>query len=220
MARMARVVIPGVPHHVVQRGNRRMDVFFGDDDYRTYLRLVSTFARKSDTAIWAYCLMPNHVHLILVPSHADGLRGTLAEAHRIYAREINRREEWQGHLWQERFYSYPMSDDHLLHAARYIELNPVTAKMVRSPTEWPWSSARAHLVGSDDGIVTTRPLLERVGDWQAILAERMDPDAREMLEKHLQTGRPVGDTDFVERLEALTGRRLRPAKRGRKSSRV
>lgn len=75
MARMARVVIPGVPHHVVQRGNRRMDVFFDDDDYRTYLRLVSTFARKSGTAIWAYCLMPNHVHLILVPSHADGLGG-------------------------------------------------------------------------------------------------------------------------------------------------
>lgn len=220
MSRMARVVIPGIPHHVVQRGNRRMDVFFGDDDYRTYLRLVSTFARKSDTSIWAYCLMPNHVHLILVPSEPDGLRKTLGEAHRVYAHEINRREEWQGHLWQERFHSYPMSDGHLMQAARYIELNPVSARLVRSPAEWPWSSARAHLIGRDDGIVSVGPLLERFSDWQSMLAERMDPDAREAMEKHLQTGRPIGDEGFIERLEGLTGRSLKPGKRGRRSSRI
>ena len=107
MARLARIVVPGLPHHVTQRGNRRQQVFFDDGDYRAYRGLLAEYCAKAETQVWAYCLMPNHVHLILVPSHPDGLRAALGEAHRRYSRRINRRQDWQGHLWQERFRSFP-----------------------------------------------------------------------------------------------------------------
>src|SRR5277367_5350031 len=119
MARLARVVVPGLPHHVTQRGNRRETVFFSDGDYRFYLDLIASAARRSGTAIWAYCLMPNHVHFIMVPSQADGLRATFAEAHRRYTARVHARERWTGHLWQGRFSSTAMDERHLLAAARY-----------------------------------------------------------------------------------------------------
>jgi REP-associated tyrosine transposase len=216
MPRMARVVIPGVPHHIVQRGARKLDVFFGTEDYKMYLRLLSTFARKADTQIWAYCLMPNHVHLILVPSEKDGLRKTLGEAHRIYSREINKREEWQGHLWQERFYSYPMSDDHLLNAVKYIECNPVAAKLVKHASEWPWSSASAHLNRRSDGIVNVTRFAKEMKSWGAILDEPVDEVLARDMDRHISTGRPQGSDGFIKALEDQVGRRLTPQKRGRK----
>lgn len=142
MARIARVVLPDYPHHVTQRGNRRQAVFFSHDDYRTYRTLLAGACRVARTQVWAYCFMPNHVHLILVPSHVDGLRQALGEAHRRYTRRINLREGWRGHLWQERFHSFPMDDAHLVAAARYVELNPVCAGLVQRAADWPWSSAR------------------------------------------------------------------------------
>ncbi len=108
MARLARIVIPGVPHHITQRGNRRLPVFFSDDDRRDYLKLLSSAALQSGTRCLAWCLMDNHVHLILIPADKDGLRATLGEAHRRYTRMINFREGWRGHLFQGRFASYPM----------------------------------------------------------------------------------------------------------------
>ena len=121
MSRIARAVIPGIPHHVTQRGNRRLETFFSDDDYRLYIDLLAESCQRSGTEIWGYCLMPNHVHLIMVPADADGLRASLGEAHRRYARAINQREDWRGHLWQERFQSFPMDEAHLAAAARYVE---------------------------------------------------------------------------------------------------
>ncbi len=102
MARLARVVAARLPHHVTQRGNRRQQVFFGDDDYAAYRGLLAEGCRAAGVAVWAYCLMPNHVHLILVPSSADGLRAALGEAHRRYTRMVNVREGWRGYLWQGR----------------------------------------------------------------------------------------------------------------------
>lgn len=102
MARIARIVVPEVPHHVTQRGNRREPVFFEEADYDYYLTLLREAAERAKTEIWAYCLIPNHVHLILVPSHEDGLRATLGDAHRRYTRYINARNKWAGHLWQGR----------------------------------------------------------------------------------------------------------------------
>ncbi len=166
MARLARVVAPGLPHHVTQRGNRRQEVFFSDADYAAYKALVAEHCRGAGVAVWAYCLMPNHVHLILVPSDEDGLRAALGEAHRRYTRRVNVREGWRGYLWQGRFASFVMDERHLLAAARYVELNPVRARLVKTARQWRWSSARAHLKGEDDGLVAVAPLLEIVGDWK------------------------------------------------------
>ena len=147
MARIARVVAEHYPHHITQRGNRRQDTFFCDDDYRYYIQLMAEWCGKCGVTIWAYCLMPNHVHLIAVPESEDGLRRALGEAHRRYTRHINFREKWKGHLWQGRFASFLMDEEYLLAAARYIELNPVRTGLVSIPEEYPWSSAKAHIKG-------------------------------------------------------------------------
>ncbi|MDH3912557.1 MAG: transposase [Rhodospirillales bacterium] len=216
MARFARVVVPGVPHHVTQRGNRRLDTFFNDGDYRAYIDLLAEHAATAGVAVWAYCLMPNHVHLVLVPQDADGLRRALGEAHRRYTRRVNLREGWRGHLWQERFHSFAMDEGHLLAAARYVELNPVRAGLARRARDWRWSSARAHLAGKDDALVQVAPLLELVPDWRAFLAGGLAEDALEAIRRHARTGRPLGSAAFLEALEARLDRALRPGKRGRK----
>jgi putative transposase len=133
MARLARVVAPGLPHHVTQRGNRRQKTFFSPADYRLYRSLMAEWCGREGVEIWAYCLMPNHVHLIAVPEREDALQRAIGEAHRRYSRAVNLREGWRGHLWQGRFASFPMDQDHLLAAARYVELNPVRAGIRRRP---------------------------------------------------------------------------------------
>jgi putative transposase len=216
MTRIARAVIAHVPHHVTQRGNRRQQTFFSDDDYRLYIALLAERCERSGTEIWGYCLMPNHVHLIMVPADADGLRASLGEAHRRYARAINAREDWRGHLWQERFNSFPMDEEHLAAAARYVELNPVRARLCKAPEDWPWSSARAHLDGRDDGLCTVAPLLQRHGDWQALLDAGLDGEAHATIQRHARSGRPLGSEKFLARLEAVLGRPVRHQKRGPK----
>ncbi len=216
MARLARVVAPGLPHHVTQRGNRRQTVFFSDADYAAYRTLMAEHCAAAGVAVWGYCLMPNHVHLILVPPEEDALRRALGEAHRRYTRLVNLREDWRGYLWQGRFSSFVMDEPHLLAAARYVELNPVRAGLVRRARDWPWSSARAHLAGQDDALVATRPLLALAPDWRAFLAEGPGEDQIEALRRHARTGRPLGSEHFVDHLEVKLDRRLKPAKRGRK----
>ena len=220
MSRMARLVVPGYPHHVTQRGNRSQTVFFGDDDYAAYRDMLAHFTAKAGTAVWAYCLMPNHVHLILVPEDADGLRAALGETHRRYARRINEREGWQGHLWQERFHSFPMDGAHLIHCARYIALNPVKAGLAKRAHDWPWSSAKAHRAGRDDELVSVAPLLKRVGDWRRFVGDRMPGKLAEEVERHIATGRPLGDEDWLKRLEKRLGRSLRPGRPGRPRKRA
>ncbi|MEO5335245.1 MAG: transposase [Magnetococcus sp. YQC-5] len=162
--------------------------------------------------------MPNHVHLIVVPGSEEGLRRAVGEAHRRYTRHINFREKWRGHLWQGRFASFPMDEAHLYLAARYVELNPVRARIVEAPADYPWSSAHAHLAGRDDILVKSLPLLTRVGDWGTFLARNLSEEDAELLRKHERTGRPLGDTSFVSRLESLLQRPLAPGKAGRKAA--
>ena len=216
MARLARVIAPGAPHHLTQRGNRRQQTFFSDDDYAAYRDLMAEWCGKLGVGVWAYCLMPNHVHLIVVPPDAEALRRAVGEAHRRYTRRVNFREGWKGHLWQGRFASFPMDEPHLLAAARYVELNPVRAGLCKSPFDWPWSSARAHRDGRDDGLATARPLLGLAGDWPAFLAGGLADDDADALRKHERTGRPLGTDAFVEGLEDQLGRPLKPARRGPK----
>jgi len=216
MARMARVVVPGVPHHVTQRGVRKNDVFFCQDDYELYISLLSEFCKKSGTEIWSYCLMTNHIHLVMVPGSEDGLRASLGEAHRRYTRHINQREQCRGHLWQERFHSFPMDEHYLLSAVRYVELNPVHANMVERPEDYRWSSARAHLAGQNDKLVNVSPMLERVPNWQAYLDIDLDDSTIQTIRTHSQTGRPLGEDSFVDMLELRLDKVLRPLKQGRK----
>jgi putative transposase len=212
MARLARVVVPGAPHHVTQRGNRRQPVFFTDSDYDAYLSLLALGCRNSGVDVWAYCLMPNHVHLILVPQDEDGLRAALGEAHRRYTRFVNEREGWRGYLWQGRFASAALDEPHLQNAARYVELNPVRACLAQRPQDWRWSSARAHLAGKDDRVVSVGPLLERVGDWANFLSD----EEHQALQAAERTGRPLGSADFVAELERRLGRTLALRKAGRR----
>jgi len=216
MARLARVVVPGVAHHVTQRGNRQQETFFNDEDYAAYLSLLGEWCGRCGVEVWAYCLMPDHVHLIVVPDSEDALRRALGEAHRRYTRRINFREGWRGHLWQGRFASFAMDERYLLRAARYVELNPVRAKLCRAPWRWRWSSAAAHVAGRDDGLVRVTPLLKRVKDWREFLMETLEADEAELLRCHERTGRPLGKPAFLDRVEATLGRIVRPAKRGRK----
>lgn len=216
MARLARIVVEGVPHHVTQRGNRRQETFFTDADYRAYLAFLSHWCGRCGVAVWAYCLMPNHVHLIVVPGSADALRRALGEAHRRYTRRINFGHGWRGHLWQGRFGSYPMDECYLLRAARYIEHNPVRAKLCEVPWSWPWSSAAAHVAGCDDDVVCVRPLLERAPDWRGFLAKGLDAEDAERWRRHERTGRPLGPPAFLDRIEQTLARSVRPAKPGRK----
>jgi putative transposase len=216
MARLARVVAAGLPHHVTQRGNRRQQVFFGEADYSAYRRLLAEGCHAAGVAVWAYCLMPNHVHLILVPSRADGLRAALGEAHRRYTRLVNFREGWRGYLWQGRFASFPMDERHLLACARYVELNPVRAGLATAAGDWPWSSGPAHLSGRDDGLVQVKPLLELVPDWRNFLAAGLGEDEREAIRAAERTGRPLGAPPFIARLEKRLHRPLVRRKPGPK----
>jgi putative transposase len=212
---MARVVVPGVPHHVTQRGNRRQVTFFDERDYETYKSLMAEWCAARGVEVWAYCLMPNHVHLIVVPSSERALRAAVGEAHRRYTVMVNQREGWQGCLWQGRFASYPMDDGHLYNCARYVEQNPVRAGLVAEPGQWPHSSARAHLARCDDILVRWRSLGERFDDWNVLLGGKLPSDAVEDVRRHAKTGRPLGPTGFVQRLEASLGRHLRPRRPGR-----
>jgi putative transposase len=191
MPRAARIVTPGFPHHVVQRGNRRMQTFFGADDYRRYIDLVAEGCRAADVQVLAYCLMPNHVHLVLVPADPKGLSRALGSAHQKYAWVINRQHGWSGYLWQSRFFSSAMDDQHALGAVAYVELNPVGARMVDAADAWRWSSAKAHVEGVADALVATRrpSPIDAVADWRAFLDAGLDVETIERIRLQTRSGR-------------------------------
>lgn len=216
MPRIARLVVPGYPHHVTQRGNRRQKTFFNSQDHLAYLELVASAKEKARCEIWAYCLMPNHVHFVIVPEHEGSLADLFKEAHRRYTRRINFRENWRGHLWQERFHSFVMDEKHLNATVRYVELNPVSARLCDKPQEWRWSSIHAHLAGKDDELIKVRPMLDRHPNWRDYLAGYQSNDIIEKVRMHTRTGRPLGSESFIETLESLSGRSLKPRKPGRK----
>ncbi|MEO7179062.1 MAG: transposase, partial [Allosphingosinicella sp.] len=212
MPRAARLVVPGLPHHITQRGNRRHPTFFCSSDYRLYMTLLARWCEESATAVWAWCLMPNHVHLVLVPSREDGLASALGPAHGRYSSLVNAREGWSGHLWQDRFASFVMDERHLLACARYVELNPVRAGLADRAEGWIWSSARAHLDARPDGLVDASPLLERWPDWRAVLDAGLEPEMHEAIRTRERSGRPLGDSAFLAALSAAGHKRLVPAR--------
>lgn len=215
MARRARIVLPGFPHHVTQRGNRRQQTFFEDADYALYRDLMAAACAAHGVRCWAWCLMPNHVHLVLEPSRAEALARSVGRAHWHYTQRINAREGWTGFLWQGRFASCAMDEGHALAAVRYVENNPVAARLCERAQDWPWSSARCHVDGKPDGLTQTAPWLDRIADWARYLAEGTSPHEAMLLGDFTQTGYPLGEKAWVADLETKSARRLHPGSPGR-----
>ena len=216
MARLARIVVPGCPHHVTQRGNRREAIFFEAGDQEVYRDLLAEHCAKSSVEVWAYCLMPNHVHLILTPSDTEGLARALGDTHRRYTTFVNARARWSGHLFQSRYGSVAMDEAHLIAAVRYVSLNPVRARLVAQASDWPWSSVRAHLARADDELVSVTPILSRVPDFAALVSTAGDERLYIGIRSAERTGRPLGNSDFISGLERILGRPIAKRAAGRK----
>lgn len=218
MAKFRRLVVPGYPHHVTQRGVRRQTTFFDTRDYRTYLALADDVFRQSSIEIWNYCLMPNHMHAVVIPETEQSLARFFGKLHKIYAQVTNMRYEWSGHLWQNRYFSVVMDELHTMVAMRYVERNPVRSGLVKSPEDWPWSSARGNLGLADDPLLPSRPAGGLVSDWPSYISGPEDAERLTALRRHTGTGRPAGSSQFIGALEARTGRQIRKRKPGRKKS--
>jgi putative transposase len=219
MPRVARFIVPGEPHHVTQRGNRQQEIFLRSEDWRMYKDLLTQSCRKYDVDCLAWCLMPNHVHLVLVPPEADSLRAVLASVHTAYSLRINLREKASGHLFQGRFASYPMDQAHLMAAIRYVENNPVKAGLVENAIDWKWSSARTHALRESDGLTAPSELVEQYRDWAAILKQGWESGEGEAVDQALQDGRPRGLEAWLAGVAAAGGRDVTVKSRGRPQKR-
>ncbi|MBT3200808.1 MAG: transposase [Phycisphaerales bacterium] len=219
MPRVARIVIPDCPHHVTQRGNNCQDVFFVDDDRRAYLEILAEQSQKFGVAVQGYCLMTNHIHLIVTPRAPESLALAIGRTHWVYAQYINRFHNRSGHLWQNRFHSCGLDAKHFRSAMIYVERNPVRAKMSRTAVSYPWSSAAAHCGKKDTSNMldmdTWRRICRDAGDWPRILAADDDKAVGDKLRIWTSSGRPLGGDSFVSKLEKTLGRRLRPLPVGR-----
>ncbi len=218
MARIARVVLPGIPHHVTQRGVRSLPVFFSDRDRTSYLSFLAKEGKKHGLRFLAWCLMTNHVHLIIVPQEMDSLARGIGEAHKRYTRMINLRQGTRGFLFQGRFFSCPLDEKHLYAAVRYILRNPVRAGVVDRAEDYKWSSARWLLGLADhDSLVHDLDPSRNIANWEEFL--RSDPADIKSLRKYTRTGRPYGDEVFLATAEKITGRSLRRHSPGPKAKR-
>ena len=220
MARIARVVVANCPHHITHRGNHKSPIFLNGKDQSAYLQLLRRASEAEGLRVWAYCLMPNHIHLIAVPSVNTSMARAIADAHRKYSRRINEREGWTGHLWANRFYSTPLDDRHLWCAARYVEMNPVRAGLVQCAADYPWSSAAAHVSGTSQPLLSAdRPFPGAVTNWAEWLANGIQDLDIQSIRENTQSGRPSGSVQFIQDLETRCGRSLMPQKRGPKPRR-
>jgi len=216
MPRIARVLVPGVAHHITQRGNNRQIVFWDEEDRHQYLEWLKKYNAKWGIDVLAYCLMDNHIHLLCIPQKENSLSNALRDTHMRYSQYANRKYKQSGHLWQGRFFSCPLDDVHMLASARYIERNPVRAKLVTLPEQWQWSSAKAHVNAIKNELLSDdKILLDSVESWKVFITEPDDPEIVENLRKNTLTGRPLGDKDFVSRIETFLNRILLPKKIGR-----
>ena len=218
MARLSRIVVVNTPHHVTQRGNARQFILASDAERMVYLELLQQYIEFHRLSLLGYCLMSNHVHLVVVPREVDALALTMKQTHGRYAAYWNSLHSSSGHVWQGRFYSCPLDDQHLWIALRYTELNPVRAGLVAAVESWPWSSAGAH-----SGSVQPPPFLEldmwsarwTISGWREYLAAGETAAELKAIRRSTHTGRPIGSPQFMQSLEDATRRRLTPQKGGR-----
>jgi putative transposase len=203
MARIARVVIPNLPHHVTQRGVRSMNIFFKDEDYEYYKKVLHEQAQIYALEIISYCLMTNHVHLIVIPKTKESLAKVIGETHRLYTRKINFEQKVKGHLFQSRFYSTPLDDEHLLNAIKYVEQNPVKAFMVKHPWDYKYTSClkRLNLV-KEDILLSSHNIISSIENYKEFLEEDNKID---LIKEKTRTGKPCGDEEFYNKIKEITG---------------
>ncbi|HEY2379708.1 MAG TPA: transposase [Terriglobia bacterium] len=218
MPHRKRVVVSGIPVHIMQRGVRRSNIFRDKEDRCIYLRLFAEASRRFDLRIYAYCLMTNHTHFVAVPNRLDSIWRTFHRVHSIYGSIFNAKYGLYGRLWEERPRSTPTDETHFLAAVRYVELNPVRAGMIQRAEEYPWSSARFHcgLVATDLLLDATWPDAGTFGRWSEWLTGDCDPAMEDLLRQHTLSGQPCGDPAFIRQLEERTGQTIRPRKPGRR----
>jgi putative transposase len=219
MPRLPRTVFAGLPHHVTQRGNRREDIFFSDEDREAYLSWLKEYSDKHHVEVLAYCLMTNHIHLVAVPATDEGLQRLLKPLHMRYAQRINRARGWKGHLWQGRFFSSPLDEAYLWAAVRYVERNPVRAGMVQRAENYRWSSAAAHCGDRSGSLLNPKSVWSNkftaIDDWSAWLAEGDETVEIQALRRNVEKGLPCGDAGFIQRLGQMVGRQLEYRPQGR-----
>ncbi len=218
MPRTARVVIAGCAHHVTQRGNDGRDVFETDEDREVFLAQLREACERFELTIEGYCLMSNHIHLIATPKEEPSLALALKRTNQLYAQYVNRVHDRRGHLWQDRFFSCTLDDAHFWKALAYVERNPVQAKLCRKPWRWVWSSAAAHCGGPDgSGLLDLDAWTDQVDPdwWQDYLTQRHPKAEARTLMLCTSRGRPWADDVFLQKYEAILGRRLRPRPPGR-----
>jgi putative transposase len=223
MPRIARAVAVDCPHHITQRGNNHQDIFFVDDDRCVFLELLKEQSDKYGLEVLAYCLMTNHIHLVAIPREEASLANAVGRTALRYTQYINRMNKRSGHLWEGRFYSCALDERHTWLAAKYVELNPVRARICRLPWRYEWSSAAAH-TGED----VESPLVNlskwnnmiSAKQWRDELVEGLDEMAINTIRLRTHTGRPLGTDSFISKLEKLIGRRVRPLPIGRPKKRV
>lgn len=214
MSRFARVVIPNCPHHITQRGVRSMNIFANDDDRIKYLNLLKEHGEKFGLAFLAYCLMSNHIHLVVIPENNHSLANALGEAHQHYTKAFNFHSSTKGYLFQGRFFSCPLDNMHTLAAIAYTERNPVRAGLVKNAWDYPWSSAMFHTnIRKSDPIVARASILDEITNWKSFLTK--DPPGYDTLEEKIRSGRPCGEEEFIVETEKITGRSLHTCRRGR-----
>ena len=216
MPRIQRIEIVGYPYHVIQRGNRNQRVFIKEGDKAKYLHILKMQSDLFGLEVWAYCLMDNHIHLVVMPKHKGTLTECISETHRLYTRAINFREGWSGHLWQGRFMSYPMDENYLWTAVRYVERNPVRAGMVDKAEDYKWSSAKVHIKNQIDDLLSRFYLMDEIKDWGLYLSGPDEEEKVKLIRQRQSTGRPLGNKEFVDDLEIKEGRILSKQKTGPK----
>ncbi|MBN1435269.1 transposase [Candidatus Fermentibacterales bacterium] len=214
MARIARVVLPGIPHHVTQRGVRSMSIFDSDDDRLFYVRSLRKAAAAHGLSYVCWCLMGNHVHLVVIPEAVDSLARGIGDAHKAYTATVNERKQVRGYLFQGRFYSTPLGTAHLVSAIRYAHQNPVRAGLVRRPTDYRWSSARYYAGLCHEDPLVGASLSDLGIAREAVRGALLGEEEESLIRRHTRTGRPLGDERFVRMAEKLTGRSLARRKPG------
>jgi putative transposase len=216
MARLARFSVIGYPHQVTQRGNYEQPVFEEEADFRRYLQWLRGYADRYKIEVWAYCLMPNHVHYVCLPKAEDALSRGFNALHMKYAQYFHGKKGLSGHLWRARFLSCMLDDGSVFEEVRFIENNPVRAGLVARPEDYPWSSARHHVLGENDPIINDGCRLRtEIPDWHSYLSNTGNERVLNRTWQSLKTGRPAGEAEFVHGLEEVMGRRLMALPRGR-----
>ncbi|MFO8052833.1 MAG: transposase [Candidatus Omnitrophota bacterium] len=219
MPRIARVVVPGYPHHITQRGNYKQDIFSDKSDRKKYLFFIKHESKQYGLNILAYCLMSNHVHFIGIPEKENSLGNTFKYAHMKYSQYYNKKKSLVGHLFQGRFYSCIMDELYALACARYIERNPVRAKLAKKPYFYEFSSAKVHCGMERFDDLGVNMLFEYIDEeqknWINFIEEEDRGDQIKEIRKKTRSGRPIGSIGFIEKMEKKLGKSLRMKPKGR-----